>query len=67
MWWEQHWQELAAIVLMAFNAGGMFTGFRGINRRLDRVNGQLDKHDDRLGAIERSEAQIRGSLGMDAR
>ena len=28
-------------------------GFDGINKRLDKVNGRLDKHGDRLVAIER--------------
>ncbi len=27
-------------------------GFSGVNARLDRVNGRLDKHDDRLGTLE---------------
>jgi hypothetical protein len=36
----------------------MTTGFDGINDRLDRVNGRLDKHGARLTVVERDGAYL---------
>ncbi|MGE0463897.1 MAG: hypothetical protein AB7Q16_21230 [Vicinamibacterales bacterium] len=35
----------------------MRTGFSGVNARLDKVNGQLDKHAQRLGVLEADDAE----------
>lgn len=33
-------------------------GFAGINERLDKVNGQIEKHEGRLGALERIQNRL---------
>lgn len=45
---------------LAFNAGGLWWGFRGTHQRLDRVNGRLDKHDDHIGKHGERLARLEG-------
>lgn len=58
MWWQQHWAELVGLLFVAFQAGGSLMLLRGVNRRLDRVNGRLDNHGERIGANERAVAVL---------
>jgi len=60
MWWEQHWPELTALVVIVFHAGVSFSQLRGVNRRLDVVNGRLNSHGARIGDVEQDVANLRG-------
>jgi hypothetical protein len=60
MWVEEHWQQIGFIAATAFQLGALYAGFHGINKRLDRLNGQVDSHDDRLGTHGERIATIEG-------
>lgn len=67
MWWEQHWAELVGLLFVAVQAGTTIAQLAGVNRRLDVVNGRLNNHGQRVGELEQSDAEIRGTLGMQRR
>lgn len=41
-------------------------GFENVHKRLDKVNGRLDKHDDKIDVLEKSEAENRGAAKVTA-
>jgi hypothetical protein len=62
--WHEHWAELTALTMIAFQAGGSVFMLRGIREHLGRVNGRLDRHGDEISTLKQSDAQLRGALGI---
>ena len=44
--------------------GEILGEIRGVNLRLDRTNGRLDKHDDKIDHLEAFKDQATGKLAM---
>ena len=41
--------------------GTITKGFEGVHQRLDTANGRLEKHDEKIGELERFDAEVEGA------
>lgn len=71
MWIVEHWEQAVAVAAIAVAWGTLQATLRSVQRDVrdgfERVNGRLNNHGERIGELEKSDAQLRGTLGVPLR